>query len=616
MSKSSLVSYTRFSPNYTAGRVNYTRITPHCVVGQLTVESIGSIFAPRSRSASSTYGIGKDGRVGQYVDEKNRSWCTSSAANDTRAITIECACDLTAPYAFNDKVYTTLVNLCVDICRRHGKTKLLWLGSKSKALNYTPKSNEMILTAHRWFSNTACVPVDSEVLTKNGWVKLKDINIGDEIACADLENLRITFEEVYDKVPEREQDTYTNNGFTATKDHRCVYHTHTQSEWRIDYYKNLLRNGTQVYIPLAGYSDPEGMKIIDDELRLMIAVQADGHYMKEKRREGFVYTGLEFHLKKDRKIERIKELLVSCNLEYTETHKSDGSVSLRVWGKDIVDECESFLNDKCFTWKWLEMSDDQAQIFLNEILFWDGVVDGNRYDSKQKINLDVVSAIAATHGVGSNIVGSGITFRNNPYITLGMNEESTRRNCKRNKTPKTKVSCVSVKTGIFLVRQNGKTFITGNCPGDWLYGREGDLANRVNAILDRGSVAPSTSQQEIVVEDKIDTDGIVGYKTIAKWQKIMGTPIDGEISGQLRSLKRYHLAFTKAGIWYSSGGSMLIEAAQKQLGFTGDDADGQLGPVTISAIQKRFGFTGDDVDGLFGKKTAKALQERLNSGKF
>ena len=310
MSNSSLVSYTKLSPNYTAGRVNYTRITPHCVVGQLTVESIGSIFTPRSRSASSNYGIGKDGRVGQYVDEKNRSWCTSSAANDTRSITIDCACDLTAPHAFNDKVYATLINLCVDICKRHGKTKLLWLETKSKALNYTPKSNEMILTAHRWFSNTAC-------------------------------------------------------------------------------------------------------------------------------------------------------------------------------------------------------------------------------------------------------------------------------------------------------------------PGNWLYGREGDLASKVTAILTGTPVVqPAKPQIEIVVQDKLDVDGLIGYKTIAKWQKIIGTPVDGEISGQLKSLKKYHLAFTKAGIWYASGGSMLIEKVQKQFGFTGDDLDGQLGPVTISAIQKHLGFTGDDVDGLFGKKTAKALQEKLNSGKF
>lgn len=613
MSNSSLVSYTKLSPNFTPGRVNYTRITPHCMVGQLSAKQCGDIFAPRSRKASSNYGIGKDGEVGMYVEEKNRSWCSSSAANDTRAITIECACDLTSPFAMNDKVWNSLVKLCADICRRHGKNKLLWLGSKSAALNYSPKSNEMILTAHRWFHNTACVPVDSEVLTKDGWVKLHDIEIGDEIACADLENLRISFEEVYDKVPERYQDTYTNNGFTATKDHRLVYRTQYQQEWRIDYYKNLLRSGNMVYIPVSGYCDSDGMPITDDELCLMIATQADGHYMHEPRGGKDSYIGLEFHLKKSRKIERIKDLLDSCGFEYTESHKSDGSTSIRIWGKDIIDECERYLTQKCFDWNWLEMSDHQAKIFLSEILFWDGTIAGNRYDSKKRINLDVVSAIAAMHGVGSNIHGSGIQFRNEPYITLGKRDESTRRNNKRNGTNKTRVSCVSVKTGIFLVRQNGKTFITGNCPGDWLYSREGKLADAVNALLSGGDIPEPKPVNEIVVDDKLDTDGVVGYKTIAKWQQIMKTPVDGEISGQYSSLRKYHLAFTKAGIWYSSGGSMLIEAVQRVLGFTGRNIDGQLGPDTIEAIQKRIGAK---QDGYFGKETAEKLQTRLNSGIF
>lgn len=157
MSNSSLVSYTRLSPNHSGKRTHsIDRITPHCVVGQLSVETLGSIFAPSSRQASSNYGIGKDGRVGMYVEEKNRSWCSSSNANDQRAVTIECASDLKSPYAFNDTVWNKLIDLCVDICKRNGKKKLLWLGSREKALNYSPKSDEMILTAHRWFSDTSC----------------------------------------------------------------------------------------------------------------------------------------------------------------------------------------------------------------------------------------------------------------------------------------------------------------------------------------------------------------------------------------------------------------------------------------------------------------------------
>lgn len=132
------------------------RITPHCVVGQLSAESICGCFTSPSRQASCNYGIGKDGRISLCVEERNRSWCSSSNANDQRAVTIEYASDLSEPYAMNDSVYAALIKLCTDICRRNGKKKLLWLGDKNKTLNYSPKSDEMILTVHRWFANKSC----------------------------------------------------------------------------------------------------------------------------------------------------------------------------------------------------------------------------------------------------------------------------------------------------------------------------------------------------------------------------------------------------------------------------------------------------------------------------
>lgn len=154
---SAMVSYTKLSPNHSGLRKHsIDRITPHCVVGQCSVETLGNIFYPTSRQASSNYGIGTDGRVAMYVEEKNRSWCSSSSANDQRAITIECASDTTEPYAMNSRVYETLIKLCVDICKRNGKKKLLWLGGKDKTLNYTPKPDEMVLTVHRWFANKSC----------------------------------------------------------------------------------------------------------------------------------------------------------------------------------------------------------------------------------------------------------------------------------------------------------------------------------------------------------------------------------------------------------------------------------------------------------------------------
>ena len=154
---SPLVNITMLSPNHSGKRTHtIDRITPHCVVGQLSAEGIGGCFKSTAVGASCNYGIGKDGRVVLVVDEDKRSWCSSNKDNDQRAVTIECASEKTHPYAFNDIVYAKLVALCVDICKRNGKKKLLWLGDKEKTLNYKPASDEMVLTVHRWFKNKSC----------------------------------------------------------------------------------------------------------------------------------------------------------------------------------------------------------------------------------------------------------------------------------------------------------------------------------------------------------------------------------------------------------------------------------------------------------------------------
>ena len=152
-SNSSLVDYTRLSPN-NSGERNHKidTITIHCVVGQCSVETLGDIFAPTSRQASCNYGIGSDSRIGLYCEEKNRSWCSSSSSNDNRAITIEVASDTTEPYAVRDVVYKSLINLLVDICQRNGIKKLLWQGDKS-LIGQVDKQN---MTVHRWFANKSC----------------------------------------------------------------------------------------------------------------------------------------------------------------------------------------------------------------------------------------------------------------------------------------------------------------------------------------------------------------------------------------------------------------------------------------------------------------------------
>ena len=153
MSNSPLVQYTKISPNKTPSRNHVIdTITIHCVVGQLSAQKVCEMFANPARKASSNYVIGKDGEIGMSVEEKDRSWCSSSASNDNRAITIECASDTNPPYKINDKVYTSLIKLLVDICKRNNIPELRWRNNR----NLIGKTELQNMTVHRWFANKAC----------------------------------------------------------------------------------------------------------------------------------------------------------------------------------------------------------------------------------------------------------------------------------------------------------------------------------------------------------------------------------------------------------------------------------------------------------------------------
>lgn len=147
MSNSKLVDYVKISPNSSNPRNHkIDKITIHHMAGNLSVESCGVVFQPKSRQASSNYGIGSDGRVGMYVEEANRAWTSSSAENDNRAVTIEVANDeIGGNWHVSDKALAKLIDLCVDICKRNGIAKLNYTGDKSGNL-----------TMHKWFAATNC----------------------------------------------------------------------------------------------------------------------------------------------------------------------------------------------------------------------------------------------------------------------------------------------------------------------------------------------------------------------------------------------------------------------------------------------------------------------------
>lgn len=155
LSNSPLVVYTKLSPNHSGKRKHgIDTVSIHCVAANATVEALGATFANPSRKASSNYGIGTDGRIALYVDEANRSWCTSSPENDHRAITIEVSNNGGAPdWPVSAAAYEALICLLVDICQRNpGIGRLRWQGDKS-LIGQVARQN---MTVHRWFAAKAC----------------------------------------------------------------------------------------------------------------------------------------------------------------------------------------------------------------------------------------------------------------------------------------------------------------------------------------------------------------------------------------------------------------------------------------------------------------------------
>lgn len=147
MSNSNLVSYTQISPNRNSPRNQpISKITIHHMAGDTTLQSFGASVAKTSRAMSANYAIDSDGNIGLFCPESDRSWCSSSAWNDNRAVTIEVANDGGGPdWHVSDAAINALIKLCVDICQRNGMTKLEYTG--------TPDGS---LTTHRMFTATLC----------------------------------------------------------------------------------------------------------------------------------------------------------------------------------------------------------------------------------------------------------------------------------------------------------------------------------------------------------------------------------------------------------------------------------------------------------------------------
>ena len=152
MSQSSLVDITVWTnhkgyPDGTSGRkgTKIDKIFVHHMAGVLTAKQCGNVF--KSREASAHYGIGSDGKIGQYVKEEDAAWHAGNKSYNLRSIGIELSNDGGAKTNWHvaDKTIAKCIDLIVDICKRNGIKKINYTGDL--------KGN---LCMHAWTASTAC----------------------------------------------------------------------------------------------------------------------------------------------------------------------------------------------------------------------------------------------------------------------------------------------------------------------------------------------------------------------------------------------------------------------------------------------------------------------------
>lgn len=312
-----------------------------------------------------------------------------------------------------------------------------------------------------------CLPIDTEVLTRTGWVRLDDVSVGDEIATVHQDDLSIKFGPVRYVQPIYLSPTIVaeHRGIEATENHRMLVTDQSKKAHKEMFMQDVRASRSSVYIPNAGFLVEEReLPLTDWQIKLLVAIQADGSYIRCKYQgKHYDWTSVKIDIKKERKVKRLKDILAHLDYPYNE-HFDGEYTSITIKGEDIKILCDTYLDNKVFNWSWLLLSQKQAELFIDELTYWDGsrVEHENtlerRYASSVPQNLDVVDAVASLNGIGTVRNKTIITFRRNLYRTLSPNTHYS-----TNIAP---VSCVTVDTGFILIRQNGVTTVVGNTAND------------------------------------------------------------------------------------------------------------------------------------------------------
>ena len=324
-----------------------------------------------------------------------------------------------------------------------------------------------------------CLSSDTEFLTEFGWKPISEYKESDKVGVYHPNSNTVLLESPseYIKLPCEELTLVQNKGLDMclSDEHRVVYWNKSSNIPKVIEFKDLKdkhnksSKGWTGKIKTTFKIGKEGLDISEGELRLQVAVLADGHFSPEGKDN---YCAMRFS--KTRKYERLLELCKKFNLQYKdfgakycERYSNKTEYKVIVWPK---------FKDKTYNEKYWSCSQEQLEIIADEVGHWDGSFYEKQkgtsihFFSVNKGDADFIQYAFASSGYATSCSlddreGKECYIARACYMQNGLRSiESKDRKLefKPYKTSDGKKYCFEVSTGMFVARRNGKIFITGN----------------------------------------------------------------------------------------------------------------------------------------------------------
>lgn len=329
-----------------------------------------------------------------------------------------------------------------------------------------PRYTIMVRTGRISSYDPNCFDENTDLLTDQGWKNIKEIYGKNDIEIGqwniDTESISFIKPLEWYKKTTNEWITLKNEhiDLKLTPDHRCILLNRKKGYYKEFSAENYPEDYKQINAASYNINKPDYDKLSDDELKLIIAIQADGHVSE---------YGIDFIFSKQRKIDRLNEIIDNLVLRTRIGPKPPNCTRFYIYKCEETERLLTFIpgKEKSFGPWILNLSDRQLKVFSDEIKYWDGVLRGDFYSSKFKNNADWVQIVNILSNIRTNVnifkvddreyYGTQITKARNYSITT--NIEKYRLYTEKEED----CYCLDVSDSYIIVRRNGKVSIIGNC---------------------------------------------------------------------------------------------------------------------------------------------------------